>query len=206
MSTEAAETPSTELSAALDRLNARLDHLEAKVDRLTPAAPADGLGARLADAETQRALGRLLDRLDKAEAMIDALGTLGQRLPILADAAGTSAAWAYDQAVAHGVDPIPTGQRTAKLALAAASPELLDLAERLVAKSATLSAVLDALDEIDDADLSATANALVQTRASPIPQVGPISAFFRLGDPDVKRAIGFSLELAKRVGAILGRS
>lgn len=226
MSTEAVDP---DLSAALERLHTRLDHLEAKL-----APQANGAGDRTTDPRVHDAMDRILGRIDKLEAMIDTLGTFGQRLPVIADAAGTTASWAWDQAVAQGIDPIAAGQRTAALALAAGQPDNLALAERLLARGGTLSATLDALDEVDDAeligllqrllarrgtltalldaldqlddaDVQAAANALVATRREPSPQVGPIAAFFRLGDPDVKRAIGFSLELAKRLGAILSR-
>ncbi len=230
MSTEAVDS---DLSAALDRLHTHLDRLEAKI---TPQAngAASTPAAHLADPQIQAAMDRILARIDKLEAMIDTLGTLGQRLPVLAEAAGSTASWAWDQAVAQGVDPIQAGQRTAALALAAGHPDNLALAERLLARGGTLSATLDALDQVDDAeligllqrllarrhtlsalldaldqlddaDVEAVADALVATRRESAPEVGPVAAFFRLGDPDVKRAIGFSLELAKRMGAILRR-
>ncbi len=227
MSTEAVDS---DLAAALDRLHTRLDQIEAKL----PAGGGTSLTASPTDPALQEAIERIVGRIDKLEAMIDALGTFGQRLPVIADAAGSGASWAWDQALARGIDPIQAGQRTAELAMSAASTPSLELAQRLLDKGPMLSStldvidqvddqevlallqrlvarrgnvttLLDALDKLDDADVEAAADALVATRLQPAPQVGPIAAFFRLGDPDVKRAIGFSLELAKRLGAILGR-
>jgi uncharacterized protein YjgD (DUF1641 family) len=48
----------------------------------------------------------------------------------------------------------------------------------------------------------AATTALVEAR-NEIAPVGPIGAFFKLGDPDVQKAVGFALAVAKRFGARL---
>lgn len=225
-----------DLAGALDRIHSRLDALERKLDARSAVA------ARASEAEVEAALLRLLDRLDKVEAMVEALGTFGQRLPTLADAVGSTAAWAWQKAEERGIDPIQTGQRTAELALTAADPEMIALLERLVANRVALAVAVDALEAIDEDDLrtvttqgaaltgslaallrtpelaklldasadpkalgtaQAATTALVETRSHPIEPVGAFGAFLKLGDPDVKRAVGFSLALAKRFGQLL---
>ena len=167
------------------------------------SAESSAVVARLSEPDTERALLRLLDKLDKVEAMVDALGTLGQRMPVLAEGLGESAAWAYDQARAEGVEPIETGKRAAGIALQAAKPEMLDMVEKLMAKSGKLTKLLDLLDDIPEDDLAAVTTALVETRKEPTRMVTPLMALFKMGDPDLQRAIGFTMELGKRLGRIL---
>ncbi|MEZ4236052.1 MAG: DUF1641 domain-containing protein [Myxococcota bacterium] len=215
---------------ALAHLNARLDAIEQKLDRM---APARGAG-----------LERLGDRIDKIEAAIDAFGTFAERLPVLADAAGSGATWAWRQAEAAGVDPLRAGQQGAALALELAREENLALAQKLLARRKALETALAALDGVSDDDLETVATrgaaltgtlakllrsaelerllaagaepaalataagattALFEKRNEPVEPVGPFGALFKLGDPDVKRAVGFTLALAKRFGQLLGR-
>ena len=179
--------------------------MSADSDNVTaPSSPVPAsVAARLAEPGVEQALHRLIDRLDKVEAMVDALGTFGQRIPVIAEAMGDTAAWAYDQAKDQGIEPIEAGQRAASLALTAAKPEVMDLAERLVAKRDTLGRVLDALDAFDDEDISAVTTALVETRKQHIMPVTPLMALFKMSDPDLQRAIGFTIELGKKLGRIL---
>lgn len=231
------------LTQALDRIATRLDALERKVDAISPAA-GDTLGARVGDPAVRDGLARLLDRVENVEAMVDTLGTFASRVPVVADAAGTTAAWAWSEAEARGVDPIASGQRAAGLLVEASREENLALVERLLAKRATLESALDALDAVDPKDLDTVTRqgaaltgklaallripelaslldagadakalttarfattALVETRGQPIESVGPIGALMKLGDTDVKRAVGFTLSLAKRFGQLLDR-
>lgn len=82
----------------------------------------------------------------------------------------------------------------------------------IAAKTGRLVAVLespemDALLDAVDGGVLKVANegttALVATRAEGFEPVGAIGAFFKLGDPDVKRAVGFGLAFAKRFGSRL---
>jgi len=186
-------------TATPDGTTARLQAIERKLDALSDSA---AVGSSIAA------------RLDRLEAMIDTLGTLGQRMPVIADGAAATATWAWGQAEARGIDPIATGQRAAELALVAADPEMLALLERLAAKRGALSAAVDALDAIDEEDLTTVAAhgaqmtgtlaALLRApEGTEIEPVGPFRALRKLGDIDVKRALGFGLALAKRVGQLL---
>lgn len=226
------ETGAEPLAESLvERLSARLDAIERKIDGLSTRSGAPGLAG-------------LADRIDKIEAAVDAFGTLAQRLPVIADAAGDGATWAWQQAEASGVDPIRAGQQTAALAIELAREENLALVSRLLARRGSLEVALDALERVDEADLRTIATrgaalsrtlarllgsetlerlltvsadpealstaerattALVEARREPAESVGPFGALRKLGDPDVKRAVGFSLALAKRFGQLLAR-
>jgi hypothetical protein len=102
------------------------------------------------------ALTRLEARLDRLEAKVDdlsastaSLRAAAARLPIVADAAGATAQFVWDELAADGIDPIATGTRAATLARQAARPEMLALAERLVQKSGDLTFVLNTVDALD---------------------------------------------------------
>lgn len=209
---------------------ARLEALEQKIDALS------GLAVLLTR------LGP--DGLDRVEAAVEAMGTFAQRLPVIADAAGTSVDWAMDQAEKRGIDPLALGADTGELLLEAAKPENLALARRLLAQRRSLETALDAVEAIDPEDLravtkngaaltrtlamvlrspelaklleaganpaalstaEAATTALVEVRAQPPEQVGLFAAVRKMGDPDVQRAVGFTLGLAKRFGQLLGR-
>jgi hypothetical protein len=75
-----------------------------------------------------------------------------------------------------------------------------------VVSSPALERLLDAAssDKVLETAEHAT-TALVQTRGQPPEQVGMFGALGKLGDPDVKRAVGFTLALAKRFGKLLGK-
>jgi uncharacterized protein YjgD (DUF1641 family) len=78
-----------------------------------------------------------------------------------------------------------------KLASVVDKPEFKSLVERTTSDSTALSV----------ADKGT--QALVETGGAGIEPVGPIGAFFKMRDPDVQRAVGFSLALAKRFGQLL---
>jgi len=146
----------------------------------------DPLAEVLADPEVRAGLARVLERLDRIEAIVETFGRFAETIPTIADAAGTTATWAWEQAEKAGVDPIATGQRTAKLLLELGRPEVLDLLERMLARRVQIEQALDLLD--------------AQAGGGEIEPVGPWAAFGRMRDPDVKRAVGFALALAKRLG------
>jgi uncharacterized protein YjgD (DUF1641 family) len=150
----------------------------------------DPLAEALADPEVRAGLARILERMDRLEAIVETFGRFAETVPTIADAAGTTATWAWEQAEKAGVDPIATGQRSAKLLLELGKPEVLDLLERMLSRRVQIEQALEMLD--------------AQTSAE-IEPVGPWAAFGRMRDPDVKRAVGFALAFAKRLGRSLGR-
>lgn len=239
------ETDNSQVLAALERLSTRLDRLEAKLD-------ANPVARRAGEPEVSATLDRLVDRLDKLEAAVEMLGHLAERVPVLADAAGHVATWAWNQALDAGVDPIEAGRAGATLALRAGTPEKLELAgnllddaniallRRLLAQRETLSLALDAAERVDRDDLKvvleqgaamtgklaallnapelsrlldagptavgvaeSASTALVETKGIGVEPVGPVGALFALRDPDVQKAVGFGLAVARRFGARL---
>jgi hypothetical protein len=200
--------------------------------------------------EALSGLARVVDQLgpgglQRLGAAVDAVGTFAERLPVIADAAGTTVDWAIDQAERRGIDPLGTGADAGELLLEAARAENLALARRLLAQRRSLETALQGLEGLDPEDLrtvasqgpaltrtlavllrspqlarllEATSNpatlstaeaattALVDVRAHPPEPVGLFAALRRMGDPDVQRAVGFTLGLAKRFGQLLGRA
>ena len=263
----------SDITDALDKILARLDTLEAKVDAagalqaeaapteiLTPDVMVPDVAARLRDPEVAQGLGRLLDRIDQIETAVDTFGYLASKVHVAGDALAVSASYAFEQAEAHGIDPMAAGIVAAGLAAKAAQPEALSLvdkaldqtalahkvldsaplAEKVLAHQETLEVLTDALSAVSADDLKAlttegaatlpklaalvrspefrkltealedtvsmasqASTALVETRANAVQPVGAFGAFFKLSDPDVQRAIGFSLALAKAFGSKL---
>lgn len=74
------------------------------------------------------------------------------------------------------------------LAAHAASPEFEDLLDAFFRKEAPLKLA------------SAAGTAMVEAQAEPIQPAGAFGAFFRMGDPDIQRALGLILAIAKRFG------
>jgi len=200
--------------------------------------------------ETQVLLQAILQRLDQLDARTEPLGHLLERLPILADAVGTTATIAWERAETEGLDPAVSLQEIEAIAWLAARPEQLETLRQLVQLAPKLQPFLqhpellvrlgellsqipaedlDALltrfseaapaiashaasqefeDFVDawlrhDASLklaSAAGTALVEAQAEPIQPAGAFGAFFRMGDPDIQRAVGLMLSIAKRFG------
>jgi uncharacterized protein YjgD (DUF1641 family) len=263
----------SDIAEALEKILARLDTLESKVDAagalqaeaaptevFIPSAVVPDVASRLKDPAVAHGINRLLDRLDRIETAVDAFGYLASKVHVAGDALAVSASYAFEQAEAHGVDPIAAGVVAAGLAAKAAQPEALSLidkaldqtalahkvldsaplAAKVLAHQETLEVLTDALSAVSADDLKAlttegaatlpklatlvrspefqkltealeatvsvasqASTALVETRANPVQPVGAFGAFFKISDPDVQRAIGFSLALAKAFGSKL---
>jgi uncharacterized protein YjgD (DUF1641 family) len=201
----------TRIADALDRVLSRLDALERKVDGLTGLTP---------DAAT--ALNALAGRLP---AVMDAAGTTAQfawdeaeKRGIHPVEAGLRAADALPHLVRllDRVDLLEKAVDRADLAgavldaSAAVDPALVtEVVQKAAPLLSKLSRVLSRpelgalLDAVDGATLGVAAqatSALVEGRAAPSTPVGPIKAFFALGEPDVQRAVGFALAVARKFG------
>lgn len=193
------------------------------------------------------ALKQVDARLARIEAALSAVASATDRAPVLIDAVASTATWGWQQAEAHGVDPIQSGEIAARIAMKAAHPGQLLLIERLLAHQDLLEVLVDTTEQLkasgdlnallthgrdlapllanlarspelkslldagalDPATLSVVVKAttaLVETRKAGPP--APIGLFGQLGalrDTDVQRAIGFTLQIAKRFGALLAR-
>jgi hypothetical protein len=165
----------------------------------------DPLDQALRDPEVREKLSRILERLDRIEALVETFGTFAERVPTLADAAGTTATWAWAQAEAAGVDPIASGRRGAQLLLELGKPEVLDMAERLLARRVQLERVLTAFDRFEP-ELAPLLDVGTTTAVVPAAEVEPLGLFGvlrKLGDSDVQKATGLLFAFAKRFGRLL---
>jgi hypothetical protein len=109
-----------------------------------------------ANDEVADVLRQLIARLDRLEQKVDSLTVTSERttavldrIPVVAEAAGQTAQWLFDEATADGVDPIALGEQAAALGRKAARPEMLALADRLVGRSGDLTFLLDQMDGLD---------------------------------------------------------
>lgn len=224
---------STDTAAALDRLTARLDAIEAKLDRLgggglavagDPADPA--IAQRMARLEAAiDAFGTFATRLPT---IADAAATgatwawnqAEQRGVDPIGAASSAGELALqlgrpeNLALAH---KLLAQRATLEVLLRAADQvdpaDLETVATRGAALTRTLAAMMRSPELARVLELGAdpaalgtarqATTALVEARKAPIEPVGPFGALFKLGDVDVKRAIGFTLALAKRFGQLL---
>lgn len=153
-----------------------------------------GREENLALAEKALATGpvvaKLLDRVDVLEKLLD-------QVPLL------------DRLLARR----PLLEKLLDAAEAAKEDDLVDVATHGARLSGKLAALLRTpalsrlLDATADATTLATAEAattaLVEARKAPAEQVGLFGAMGKLGDPDVKRAVGFTFALARRFGRLL---
>lgn len=193
--------------------------------------------AATADADT---LAEIADRMDRLERKLDALTeglaaitSLNSKVGTLADAAGDSAAYAWNQAERMGIDPIERGQLGLELALKLSEPENMALVGKLLERTDALEAAVGALDGVNADDLAAAmqattallgnpdfrklldaapaaltvagpaTTALTQTKSSGWDPKGPFGALMAIRDPDVQKAVGFTLAVAKKFGAAL---
>lgn len=217
---------------ALERISARLDALERKIDALSPSAGGSVLEARLADRidriETMvDTFGTLAERLpiaaDAAASGASWAWSQAEGRGIDPIAAGLKAAdlgmtLAMPENFALAERLLAT-RATLKLALDALDRiDPADL-EVVVTQGAALTHTLATVLRTPElgrllqagADpgalgtAEAATTALVETRKLPSEPVGLFGALKKMGDPDVQRAVGFSLALAKRFGQLLGR-
>jgi hypothetical protein len=130
-------------------------------------------------------------------------------------------AFALDQAdivqsemKAAGIDPAATTARGARILARLSKPEMLDFAEKIFDRVDQARQAMDgadvlvregALDPKTFDVLGLATRALVEVRREGAESVGFFGALKALGDPDVQRATGFGLKVAKRLGQLLGR-
>jgi len=167
-------------------------------------------------------LDHLEKRLDTIQSTTDEISAISEKVPVFIEAAGTTSSWAWNQAQTKGIDPIQTGLEAMDIATEAARPEAIATVKRLLGMQALLHKTLDAVDRLEaDGTLdtlvdkgSAVApalaktigvaetatTALIETQASGFQPLGIIGQLKALMDPDVQKAIGFSLAIAKRFG------
>jgi uncharacterized protein YjgD (DUF1641 family) len=212
------------MQALMERLDLRLARLEdavARLDGLARGAPAlvatvadvvDGIAARLGDRgvdmdERVRAVTRLTERVTSAaslhaiEALVDRLGTFESALRLADHVPGSIAT------ITDIVDELAARLADEGTDVDARVQTAVRLLERLTAPrtSAALETLLDsgALDERALGALARLAEALGAAGETAAPAVGAWGAFRALGDPDIQRALGFLLAIAKELGRAL---
>lgn len=182
----------------------------------------------------------LAARLDRLEQKIDALTeglaavtALSSKVHLIGEAAGDSAAFAWNEAEQRGIDPMERAQQGLELAIQLSEPENMELVGKLLARTDALEAAVSALDGVDGDDLAKALSqttallgnphfqkllasaptaleiagpattALTETKGAGWQPKGPIGALMAITDPEVQKAVGFTLAVAKRFGAQL---
>ena len=193
--------------------------------------------AATAEADTLVEITARMDRLEsKLDRLIDGLSAitaLNSKVGVMADAAGDTAAFAWNQAEQMGIDPIERGQMGLDLALQLSEPKNMELVGKLLERTDALEAAVGALDGVDGDDLARAmkattallgnadfqklldaapsalsvagpaTTALTETKSAGWQPKGPIGALMAITDPEVQKAVGFTLAVAKRLGAAL---
>lgn len=216
--------PTNAILAALERIERRLDHLEQRIERidaLTSQAP----GALAAATDTfDDIVGNLHDKGVDVDARLRAIVALTERLtqPSVLEALERAADLAAQApgmvaATADTVDSLIARMNDRGIDVDARMKTTLAIAERLTSPMA-LEAVSEVLDHLEDLRyllhsgvldkhavrlVGELGKALAATSAEQAPQVGAFGAFRALSDPNVQRAVGFTLQLAARFGASL---
>ena len=205
----------------IDRRLARLEDAVTRLDGLTRGAPAvvatvadvvDGMAARLAERgvdvdERVREVTRLTEKvtspasLRAIEALVERLGTVESALRLADQVPGAVAT------ITDIVDGLAARLAADGVDVDARVQTAVRLLERLTAPrtSAALETLLDSgmLDERALGALARLAEALGAAGETAPPSVGAWGAFRALGDPDIQRALGFLLTIAKGLGRAL---
>lgn len=157
------------------------------------------IAEKLTEPELLRRLELLLSRTDQLEASLMALG----EIPNLAATGADTLDTALARIQSHGID-IDERLDSALIAM-----------ERLTSPSAlvALKAMFDTSSERDSACLHSdaalspvlsllvdTADALAETQRAAIPEPGLFSVLGAMREPEVRKAVGFALQLARGLG------
>lgn len=223
-------TPLDAVLASLERLHARMDALEARlapVEQVAAQAPAalamvtdtaDQVAARLGDADQRlTAAARVLERLTRPEALaglealLDRADRLAPALALLDQLPGTvaMAADSFDDLAARVAETgVPLHERVQVLLAAAerlSSPAALEVLTVVTERLSEVKALLESgvLDPEAVRVVSLAGKALVASRACECGPLGPVGAIRALSEPEVKRALGFSVAFARQFGAAL---
>lgn len=173
------------LDDAADRLASRGVAIDERV------ASALALAERLTEPGTLRALERLADAAEQAPS---ALATMTDTFDDVCE-----------RAAAAGVD-IDDRARNLVVALEKlTSPEALRVLQQVLDHVEVVGGLLESgvLDPAPVAIVGKLGEALATTSREDSPSVGAIGALRALGDPDVKRTVGFALRVAQRFGGAM---
>jgi hypothetical protein len=207
--------------AALERIDRRLERVEAKLAAAEETArSAPGYAAIVADSLDDltahwqsrgidvdarlRSLASLVERLSDPQvaASMEKTVALATSLPQgLAAAVDTFDHW-VGVSQRHGIDLDERLQTLVGVAERLTAPEALTAVRTLLGHLDALQAVLasDALSPSAIQLVVATAAGVAQSAEQPPAPVGPFGALLALHDPDVQRALGLAVALARHVG------
>jgi hypothetical protein len=197
----------------LERIDARLERIEARLAKLDPlldAAP--GLVAILGDTfdEAARELGDLDDRLRAALALLEratrpnTLAQLEAGFELLESAPGLIAILGdtFDEfaraAAARGLELeriVPELGRALESVLGLLTHEQI---QELLESDLLLPSAIEVL--------STAARSLAAASQAPVTKVGLFGALGALRQPEVQRALGFTLDIARRFGTSIDRA
>lgn len=211
-------SPQQQMLEALSRIEARLDRLERAVARDAPDAlamvtdTADGWIARAAergidvDARARAALA-LVEQITEPRTLA-ALGQaaeLAKTLPDLVAMAADTADGAVGALAARGIDVDARAHDLARVAERLTSKEALDLLCTVLDRVDAVQTVLDSgvLDPGPTAMVARAGRAVAEAAASEPAEVGTFGLLRALSDPDVRRATGLLVDVARRLGRSL---
>jgi hypothetical protein len=165
-------------------------------------SPGDALAARLDDPHTAEALNQILDHVDLLAVIVSGLSGFVSRGDTIVDslAGGVREISALEQGSGLNVGELLTSAKQ----FAAAAPALLDALPKLVEALPLLDRVLSsdiaspAVIELGSAVARAAVTGAEQAQGS---SISGLRALLRaLKDPDVSRALGFVMAIAKSLG------
>ncbi len=199
------------IAETLERVLARLDELDRKVGtlsglnadtsqaldavagRIPAVVDAAGTAAAFAWAEAdKRGIDPIATGLKALDALPHLVGLL-DRVDLLEKAVARADLAAAVLDASAGVDPAVVTDVLQK------SAPLLPKLARLLSRP-ELVALLDAVDGATLGVAAQATSALVESRAAPVAPVGPFGALMAMGQPDVQRAVGFALAVARKFG------
>lgn len=193
---------------ALARIEAKLDRIEARLAVLDPLLDAGpGLIAMAGDTfdEWARDVGDADERMKKAFALLErmtrpaVLDQLETLLELVESAPGAVAMIgdSFDEfarnAAEHGVELDKVVPEIAKVVEASLKLIGDEHVQQLLASDLLLPEAVEALGQ--------AARALANAQRAPERRLGPLGAFFAMREPEVQRAVGFAIDVARRFGA-----
>lgn len=156
-------------------------------------------------ADVARMLAKIDARLERLEAASSRHAAVERALPGIAATVVDSLDDLAARLAERGIDVDARARMLTEIAERLTSPEALSALRLVLDKLPLLQNVLDSgiLAEGSVAVVGRAGAALASTVSAPIPSVGLWGMARASGDEDVKRAIGFLLEVAKRFGQSL---
>jgi len=196
----------TQLAQTLEKLLARIDALESKVDDLSRSLTAiqtfSAKAGLLADAAGDTAAhfysdaeSRGIDPLARAQAGM----ALAEKLSAPENMALVDTLLAKTEHLDLALNALDSIDTDDLEVLATKGAGTVATVAKLM-RSAEFGQLVDSADPSALGLAGSAGTAVVETRATAIAPVGPIGALLKMRDPDVQRAVGFTLAVAKRFG------